>query len=197
MRVTRPGGTIGMINFTPEGHAGDFFSTFAPFVPGRRRPAGAVGQRALRHASCFDGLTLDLERREYVERVPGGPQGFVAFYRATFGPAAAIEDPRFAARPAGLRRAARTRASPAATRKLRFGYLRVCSRTAGVVSLHARTTWTSPPERLDARRQVPADGSTAPSKPTPVVIGVNWYEEFDEPVRRTPRATTGSPATPS
>ena len=28
----------------------------------------------------------------------------------------------------------------------------------GVVSLHARTTWTSPPERLEARRQVPVDG---------------------------------------
>ena len=30
-------------------------------------------------------------------------------------------------------------------------------RPSGVVSLHARTTWTSPPERLDARRKVPAD----------------------------------------
>ena len=96
MRVTRPGGTIGMINFTPEGHAGDFFSTFAP-VPAApaatRRCCGAASPTC---ASCFDGLELDLERRDYVERVPGGPHGFVAFYRATFGPAAAIEDPRFA-----------------------------------------------------------------------------------------------------
>ena len=38
-----------------------------------------------------------------------------------------------------------------------------------------------PPERLDARRQVPADGAPAPAKPSPVVIGVNWYAEFDKP----------------
>jgi hypothetical protein len=44
----------------------------------------------------FAGCRLDLARRDYVERVPGGPRGFVAFYRETFGPAAAITDPRFA-----------------------------------------------------------------------------------------------------
>ena len=44
------------------------------------------------------------------------------------------------------------------------------------------------PERLEARRQVPADRAHRAAKPTPVVIGVNWYTEFDKPTR-TPRAT--------
>jgi hypothetical protein len=37
-RVTRPGGTIGMINFTPEGLAADFFTIFAPYVPAGPSP---------------------------------------------------------------------------------------------------------------------------------------------------------------
>ena len=129
IRVTRPGGTIGMINFTPEGNAGDFFSTFAPYAAGGRRSAGALGQRAATSASCWTGSTLDLQRREYVERVPGGPEGFVAFYRATFGPAAAIEDPRFAADLLAFARRA-NEGEPGGDAQLRFGYLRVLARPA-------------------------------------------------------------------
>ena len=45
-RVCRPGGTIGMINFTPEGLAADFFAVFAPVrcrprARGRRRSGAA------------------------------------------------------------------------------------------------------------------------------------------------------------
>jgi 2-polyprenyl-3-methyl-5-hydroxy-6-metoxy-1,4-benzoquinol methylase len=34
VRVCRPGGTIGMLNFTPEGLAADFFGVLAPYAPG-------------------------------------------------------------------------------------------------------------------------------------------------------------------
>src|SRR5262245_60762458 len=37
-RVTRPGGTVGMINFTPGGLAADFFALFAPYVPAGPAP---------------------------------------------------------------------------------------------------------------------------------------------------------------
>ena len=33
LRVCRPGGTIGMVNFTPEGLAADFFAPFARYAP--------------------------------------------------------------------------------------------------------------------------------------------------------------------
>src|SRR5262249_24315336 len=33
LRVCRPGGTIGMLNFTPEGLFTDFLGVFAPYVP--------------------------------------------------------------------------------------------------------------------------------------------------------------------
>src|SRR5829696_261588 len=40
MRVCRPGGTIGMVNFTPEGNAADFFGALAPYAP--PPPPGAL-----------------------------------------------------------------------------------------------------------------------------------------------------------
>ena len=40
LRVCRPGGTIGMANFTPEGGVGEFFGVFAPYLPAP--PEGAL-----------------------------------------------------------------------------------------------------------------------------------------------------------
>ena len=144
-----------MINFTPEGHAGDFFATFAPYVPAGPSPA-LWGSEPYVH-ELFAGCELDLARREYVERVPGGPRGFVAFYRDDLRPGRRDHRPALRRGSAGVRRA-RRRGRTATTRTaLRVPAL-ARAPPAGVVSLHARTTWTSPPERLDARRQVPADG---------------------------------------
>jgi ubiquinone/menaquinone biosynthesis C-methylase UbiE len=39
LRVCRPGGTIGMINFTPQGLGGEFFEAFARYAP---PPPGAL-----------------------------------------------------------------------------------------------------------------------------------------------------------
>jgi 2-polyprenyl-6-hydroxyphenyl methylase/3-demethylubiquinone-9 3-methyltransferase len=90
VRVTRPGGTIGMINFTPEGLAADFFAVFAPYMPAGPAPTDWGSEPYVRR--LFAGCQLDLERRSYVERPPGG---FADFYKATFGPAVAIDDPAF------------------------------------------------------------------------------------------------------
>ena len=89
-RVTRPGGTVGMINFTPGGLATDFFALFAPYVPAGPAPTDWGSEPYV--ARLFEGWELDLERRSYVEDPPGG---FAAFYLATFGPAVAIGDPAF------------------------------------------------------------------------------------------------------
>ena len=51
VRVCRPGGTIGMVNFTPEGLGGDFFALFgrhAPPPPPGALAARPVGQRGAR-----------------------------------------------------------------------------------------------------------------------------------------------------
>ena len=51
IRVVRPGGTIGMINWTPEGFIGNLFATMKPYAPpptARRQPGAAVGRRGPR-----------------------------------------------------------------------------------------------------------------------------------------------------
>jgi SAM-dependent methyltransferase len=121
-RVTRPGGTIGMINFTPEGLAADFFAVFAPYVPDGPSPTLWGSEPYV--TRLFAGCALDLERRDYVERVPGGPPGFVDFYRATFGPAAAIDDPGFERDFRAFAERA-DQGEPNGPAELRFEYLRL------------------------------------------------------------------------
>jgi SAM-dependent methyltransferase len=125
-RVCRPGGTIGMINFTPEGLAADFFAVFAPYGPAQGDPPVLWGSEAYL-AELFAGLELDLRRHDYVERVPGGPQGFVDFYRETFGPAAVIEDDRFEQDFRAFAERA-NEGAPGGDAELRFEYLRVLAR---------------------------------------------------------------------
>jgi 2-polyprenyl-6-hydroxyphenyl methylase/3-demethylubiquinone-9 3-methyltransferase len=93
LRVCRPSGTIGMINFTPEGLGGAFFELFGRYAP--PPPAGALppllwGDEA--HVRMLFGdrvESLALTRREYVERADS-PAAYCAFFMSTFGPAVAI-----------------------------------------------------------------------------------------------------------
>jgi 2-polyprenyl-3-methyl-5-hydroxy-6-metoxy-1,4-benzoquinol methylase len=94
VRVCKPGGTIGMANFTPESLAADFFATFAPYAA--PSPADAPSPVAWGNEEHVRDLlgdrvsALELERREYVERSPGGPNGYVELFKATFGPVVAL-----------------------------------------------------------------------------------------------------------
>jgi ubiquinone/menaquinone biosynthesis C-methylase UbiE len=93
LRVCRPGGTIGMANFTPEGLAADFFGVFAPHLP--EPPPGASppllwGSEDHVRALFGDRVdSLDLARREYVERA-ASPREYCEFFKRTFGPAVAV-----------------------------------------------------------------------------------------------------------
>jgi ubiquinone/menaquinone biosynthesis C-methylase UbiE len=93
IRVCRPGGTIGMIAFTPEGMAGDFFDLFgryAPPPPPAAQPPILWGvEEHVRRLFGDRVSALELTRRHYVERRPGGAQGFLDFYKETFGPVVA------------------------------------------------------------------------------------------------------------
>ena len=90
LRVCRRGGTVGMVNFTPEGLLTDFLAVFAPYgpppPPGALSPAlwGSEGHVRELFGARVDRLALT--RHAYVERVPGGPAGYCAYYKRTFGP---------------------------------------------------------------------------------------------------------------
>jgi ubiquinone/menaquinone biosynthesis C-methylase UbiE len=80
VRVCRPGGTIGLITFTPEGMAGDFFRLFGA------EPPTLWGDEQHVRGLFRDRVELTFARDTYIERAPGGPKGFVDYYKETFGP---------------------------------------------------------------------------------------------------------------
>jgi len=94
LRVCKPAGTIGMINFTPEGIAAEFFGTFARYAP--PPPADAQPPILWGSEEHVRGLfgerveSLEMTRHEYVEKSPGGPRAYVDFFKATFGPVIAV-----------------------------------------------------------------------------------------------------------
>lgn len=97
LRVCRPGGTIGMINWTPDGFIGSLFATMAPFAPppppGAQPPPrwgseehvrdlfgdGVTGLTAQRRTTVFDQCATPLEFREYWKQNYGPT---IAVYRA-------------------------------------------------------------------------------------------------------------------
>jgi len=94
LRVCRPGGTVGMANFTPEGLISDFLAVFAPYLPppppGSLSPALWGSEEHARGLFGDRAATLNLTRREYVEQSPGGPEAYRDYYKETFGPAVAL-----------------------------------------------------------------------------------------------------------
>jgi ubiquinone/menaquinone biosynthesis C-methylase UbiE len=94
LRVCRPGGTIGMINFTPEGLAAEFFQLFARYAP--PLPPGALPPVLWGSEEHVRGLfgdrvsSLQMTRKHAVEILEGTPRDYADFYRQTFGPVVAI-----------------------------------------------------------------------------------------------------------
>ena len=90
VRVCRPGGTIGLISYTPDGGVGEFFETFARYLPAP--PPGALSpvlwgdEDHVRELFGDRVETLELTRKEAVETLAGSPRDYVDFYKAYFGP---------------------------------------------------------------------------------------------------------------
>ncbi len=97
-----------MINFTPKVWQRTSSRSSRPTCP--LFVASPTGAARPTSRACSPAA-LDLERRSYVEE----PGVLAEFYKATFGPAVAIDDPAFE-RPVFRRRR---------WRKLRFEYLRL------------------------------------------------------------------------
>lgn len=93
LRVCRPGGTVAMINFTPEGLAGEFFGMLAPWLP--PLPEGAQppllwGSEDHVRAQFGDRVgSLDLCRDTYAERAES-PREYAQLFRQTFGPVVSL-----------------------------------------------------------------------------------------------------------
>lgn len=93
LRVCRPGGVIGMLNFTPEGLAGRFFGMLAPYLPppppGASSPLLWGDEGHVRDLLGDEVESLEVTRATYVERA-ASPEAYCALYRETFGPIVAI-----------------------------------------------------------------------------------------------------------
>ena len=93
LRVCRPGGTIAMANFTPEGLAGEFFALFGGYAPAP--PPGALppvlwgSEPHVRELFGDAVAALSLTRRSYTERA-ASPRAYCELFWETFGPAIAI-----------------------------------------------------------------------------------------------------------
>ena len=87
LRVCRPGGKIGLANWTPEGFIGTLFRTIGKYVP----PAPGVkspvlwGTKAHLHALFGAKATVAAEQKNFVSRY-GSPKHWVETFRDYYGP---------------------------------------------------------------------------------------------------------------
>jgi len=88
LRVTRPGGTIALASWTPDGFIGELFRTVAKHVP---PPAGVRspmlwGTEAHLRELFGDGIaSLEVKERTFTFRFTS-PEEFVDFFREWYGP---------------------------------------------------------------------------------------------------------------
>ena len=88
LRVTRPGGTIALASWTPDGFIGELFRTVAAYVP---PPAGVQspmlwGTEAHLRSLFGDGIcSLEVEERTFSFRFTSARE-FVDFFRTWYGP---------------------------------------------------------------------------------------------------------------
>jgi SAM-dependent methyltransferase len=94
VRVVRPGGTIGLVSWTPEGFIGQMFATMKPFAP--PPPPGVQPPPLWGREDHVRGLLGDrvtdvrAERRTVtIDQFATGEQ-FRDFFKATYGPTIAV-----------------------------------------------------------------------------------------------------------
>jgi SAM-dependent methyltransferase len=94
VRVCRPGGTIGMINWTPEGFIGHLFAAMAPFAPAP--PPGASppplwGREEHVRELFGDRVTgLDMRRQQIEFDLVDDPLEFREYWKRNYGPTIAV-----------------------------------------------------------------------------------------------------------
>jgi ubiquinone/menaquinone biosynthesis C-methylase UbiE len=94
VRVCRPGGTISVLSWTPEGFLGEMFSTMKPYAP--PPPPGAQPAMQWGNEShvreLFGDRVIDVEARKESLRVDAfeSAEAFRDFFKATYGPTIAV-----------------------------------------------------------------------------------------------------------
>ncbi|HEX2074579.1 MAG TPA: methyltransferase domain-containing protein [Geodermatophilus sp.] len=94
VRVCRPGGTIGLLNWTPEGFIGQLFATMRPYAPAP--PPGAQPPPLWGRGEHVLGLLGDrvtdvsAQRRTLTVDRFAGPEDFREYFRAFYGPTIAV-----------------------------------------------------------------------------------------------------------
>jgi hypothetical protein len=88
LRVCRPGGTIAMGNWTPQGFVGTMFKTFARFIAPAGMPSPVLwGDERTVSERFGAGLSqLRMTRVNYRFDYPFAPEGVVEFFRENYGP---------------------------------------------------------------------------------------------------------------
>jgi ubiquinone/menaquinone biosynthesis C-methylase UbiE len=94
VRVTRPGGTIGMINWTPEGFIGNLFRTMAPYAPPPPPGAGSPPQwgneQHVRELFGDRVTALDMRRGQIAMDHCADPTEFREYWKRNYGPTIAV-----------------------------------------------------------------------------------------------------------
>jgi ubiquinone/menaquinone biosynthesis C-methylase UbiE len=94
LRVCRPGGTIGLLSWTPEGFIGQMFATMKPYAapaPPGAQPPPLWGSEEHVAALLGDRVTAAEAHRQRL-RVDqfAGPEEFRDFFKAKYGPTIAV-----------------------------------------------------------------------------------------------------------
>ena len=94
VRVCRPGGTIGLLSWTPQGFIGQMFATMKPYAPPPppgAQPAPLWGSEEHVRALLGDRVT-DVEARRQVLTVDhfGTPEDFRDYFKDNYGPTIAV-----------------------------------------------------------------------------------------------------------
>ncbi len=102
VRVCRPGGTLGLLSWTPEGFIGQMFATMKPYAP--PPPAGAQPPPLWGSSAHVEQLLGDrvhevtAQRRTLRVDQFGSPEAFRDYFKTNYGPTIAVyrglaEDP--------------------------------------------------------------------------------------------------------
>ncbi|TQK50386.1 methyltransferase family protein [Streptomyces sp. SLBN-118] len=94
IRVCRPGGTVGLINWTPEGFIGQMFTTmkpYAPALPPGAQPAPLWGSEEHVRALFADRVTDVVAQRRTVRiDLFEKPEDFREYFKTHYGPTIAV-----------------------------------------------------------------------------------------------------------
>ena len=90
LRVCRPGGTIALINWTPEGISGDVFRTMGPYMPapppGATPPPRWGSEEHVRELLGAGVSELRMERDVLMNGLHDDPSEFREYFKERYGP---------------------------------------------------------------------------------------------------------------